>query len=75
MALVGRVTRAAVILLNAAGEVALIERRRDGLHYFLFPGGAVETGETVEQAAVREAAEELGLRVAIARLAHLRSPE
>lgn len=63
--LVGRMTRAAVIVLNDAGEVALIERRRDGLRYFLFPGGAVETGETVEVAAVREAAEELGLRVVI----------
>lgn len=58
-------TRAAVILLNDAGEVALIERRRDGRRYFLFPGGGVEPGETVETAAIREAAEELGLRVVI----------
>lgn len=60
-------TRAAVIIQNEAGEVALIERRRDGLRYFLFPGGGVEPGETVEAAAIREAAEELGLRVAIDR--------
>ena len=32
------------------------------------PGGFVEVGETVEQAAVREAAEETGLAVELARL-------
>jgi len=64
---VERMTRAAAILLNEAGEVALIERRRDGLRYFLFPGGGVEPGETAQDAAIREAAEELGLGVTIDR--------
>ena len=59
--------RAAVILIEN-GQVALIERHRQGLHYFTFPGGHVDEGETPEQAAVREVQEELGLQVVIQRL-------
>jgi 8-oxo-dGTP pyrophosphatase MutT (NUDIX family) len=59
--------RAAILLLQE-DKVALIERQRAGLHYFTFPGGHVEEGETPEQAAVRETAEELGLQVVIKKL-------
>ena len=59
--------RAGIILLQE-GKVALIERQRAGRHYFTFPGGHVEEGETPEQAAVREAREELGLQVSLKRL-------
>jgi 8-oxo-dGTP diphosphatase len=59
--------RAAIVLLNN-DKLALIERYRDGQHYFTFPGGHVEHGEAPEQAAVREAKEELGLDVSIKRL-------
>jgi 8-oxo-dGTP diphosphatase len=59
--------RAAIILLQD-DKIALIERHRAGLHYFTFPGGHVELGETPEQAAVRESKEELGLDVSIKRL-------
>jgi 8-oxo-dGTP diphosphatase len=59
--------RAAIILLQD-DQIALIERHREGLHYFTFPGGHVEPGETPEQAAIRETREELGLDVAIRRL-------
>jgi 8-oxo-dGTP pyrophosphatase MutT (NUDIX family) len=54
--------RAAVLLLQD-DKIALIERHRAGLHYFTFPGGHVDEGETPEQAAVRETMEELGLHV------------
>lgn len=54
--------RAGIILLQD-DKVALIERHRPGLHYFTFPGGHVDEGETPEQAAVRETEEELGLQV------------
>ncbi|HSM71759.1 MAG TPA: NUDIX domain-containing protein [Anaerolineales bacterium] len=57
-------TRAGVILIEE-NKVALIERHRAGLDYFVFPGGRVEEGETVEQGAIREAIEELGIEVAI----------
>jgi mutator protein MutT len=48
-------------------KVALIERHRAGLDYYVFPGGGMDLGETPEQAAVREAQEELGVEVAIIR--------
>jgi len=59
--------RAAILLLQD-DKVALIERHRAGLHYFTFPGGHIESGETPEVAAIRETEEELGLQVAIQRL-------
>lgn len=55
------------------GKVALIERYRDGKHYFVFPGGGADGGETPEQAAVREMEEETGLRVTVkCKLAEIR---
>jgi 8-oxo-dGTP pyrophosphatase MutT (NUDIX family) len=59
--------RAAVLILQD-DKIALIERHRAGLHYFTFPGGHVDEGETPEQAAVRETLEELGLDVSLERL-------
>jgi 8-oxo-dGTP diphosphatase len=59
--------RAGIILLQE-DKVALIERHRLGLHYFTFPGGHVDEGETPAQAAVRETQEELGLQVTLKQL-------
>jgi 8-oxo-dGTP pyrophosphatase MutT (NUDIX family) len=56
--------RAGIVLIQN-DKVALIERYRAGTHYFIFPGGGVDEGESPEQAAVREAMEELGVEVAI----------
>ncbi len=56
--------RAGIVLIQNK-KVALIERHRAGLDYFVFPGGGVDEGETPEQAAIREAMEELGVEVAI----------
>ncbi len=61
-------TYRAGILLLQDNKIALIERHRLGLHYFSFPGGHVEPGETPEQAAVRETEEELGLQVSLKQL-------
>jgi 8-oxo-dGTP pyrophosphatase MutT (NUDIX family) len=53
------------IILIEANKLALIERHRADRHYFSFPGGGVDEGETAEQAAIREAEEELGIVVEI----------
>jgi 8-oxo-dGTP pyrophosphatase MutT (NUDIX family) len=57
-------TRAGIVLIED-DKVALIERHRAGLDYFVFPGGGVDEGETPEEGAIREAMEELGVEVAI----------
>jgi 8-oxo-dGTP diphosphatase len=59
--------RAGIILVQD-DKIALIERHRSGLHYFAFPGGHVDEGETPEQAAIRETQEELGLQVTLKQL-------
>lgn len=46
------------------GRIVLIERRHEPPGWAL-PGGFVDMGETVEQAAVREAREETGLAVTL----------
>jgi 8-oxo-dGTP diphosphatase len=51
-------------LLDAPGRIVLVERRHPPLGWAL-PGGFVDVGETVENAAVREAAEETGLAVTL----------
>jgi mutator protein MutT len=44
-------------------KLLLIHRRKPGKNYWVFPGGAVESTETKEQALVREVKEETNLDV------------
>lgn len=59
--------RASAIILNA-GKILLMHRFNHGAEYFVFPGGGVEDGETVEQAAVREVREETTLSIRVEKL-------
>lgn len=60
------IRKVAVVFLIKQGDKYLFQKRIntgycDG--YYLLPGGHVDAGETVLQAAVRELREELGIRV------------
>lgn len=61
---VNRRNRGSAVLINE-DKVALIKRTRDGEEYYVFPGGGIEKGESPEQATIREAFEELGLKIDI----------
>ncbi len=51
------------LFIVAGDQILLIHRLREGDSYFVVPGGGVEEGETVIEAAHREAAEETGLQI------------
>lgn len=59
--------RAGVIIIQD-DQIALIERVRNEESYYVIPGGGIEGSETSEQAAKREASEELGVEVRIGAL-------
>lgn len=54
---------ARAIIFNDEDKILMIERHKDGEHYFVLPGGHVDEGETPQRTAVREVAEETGLSV------------
>jgi len=58
-----RIRGSVVIVEN--DKVGLILRIRDGIVYYVFPGGGIEKGETPEEASKREAFEELGVEVKV----------
>lgn len=55
------------IIIETAGGIVLIERKNEPRGWAL-PGGFVDYGETLEEAAMREALEETSLRVTDLRL-------
>ena len=57
------------IIIEMGGGVVLIKRANEP-HGWALPGGFVDYGETLEDAALREAMEETGLRVELKRQMH-----
>lgn len=55
--------RASLILINDHREVLLIERVKGDRHYWVFPGGSVEDGEILSEAAKGEALEETSIKL------------
>ncbi|KQL53550.1 DNA mismatch repair protein MutT [Heyndrickxia shackletonii] len=61
--------RGSVVLVDKENQkIGLIKRTREGTVYYVFPGGGIKEGETPEEATIREAYEELGVKVAIREL-------
>lgn len=57
----------AAVIFDETSEKVLLTRREDNGEWCL-PGGAMESGESAEEACVREVWEETGLTVAVTRL-------
>lgn len=62
--------RPATIVLKE-GKVLLVKSKYQDEEFYLFPGGGLEFGETIEEAAVRETFEETGVKVKIKDLFHV----
>jgi 8-oxo-dGTP diphosphatase len=63
------IVAADLIIQYPDGKIILIKRKNDPYKdYWALPGGMVEEDETVEEAAVREAEEETGVKIELKRL-------
>ena len=61
----GMASGRAAVVVRDEGRVALMRRVREGHTYFDFPGGEIRAGEQPADTALREARDELGVRVVL----------
>jgi 8-oxo-dGTP diphosphatase len=61
-------TIVAVFVFIQRGKSILLVRQNYGHQFWSLPGGVMEKGETIEQAAIREVREETGLDIHLGRL-------
>ena len=66
---------ARAVIFNTEGKLLMVERHKEGRHYFVLPGGHVDTNETPEQAVVREVREETGLDVVVEKVLYTSSDD
>lgn len=64
-----QVPRVSMAIITEGDRVLMVRRRQqEGKLLWAFPGGGIEAGESAEQAAVREVAEEVALEVKSVRI-------
>lgn len=67
MAVAPGISVAALVLIRDGDSVLLVKQSYND-HFWSLPGGGVEPGESVDQAAIREVREETGLEVCLKRV-------
>jgi len=63
--------RPCTILIKDNKVLCILQKSSNGEEFYLFPGGGIEKGETIMEAAIREAFEETGFKVEIHKLVYL----
>ncbi|MCP8970008.1 NUDIX domain-containing protein [Ectobacillus ponti] len=67
-----RIDVASALIQNEKGELLLVKNKKGDRVYWGLPGGAVEEGETLKQAAIREIEEETGYTATVTGLQSVR---
>ncbi|MGN7312109.1 NUDIX domain-containing protein [Alkalicoccobacillus gibsonii] len=67
-----RVDVASAIIYDRDGRILLVENKKEAKTYWSTPGGAVEPGETIKEAVIREVFEETGYHVQVGELHSVR---